>query len=131
MTPLRMPDLGSLPQSGKKRLSVLMIALSCMCCCCRYCELGDTLCELGRFGQKVGKGWYKYGGKNGRELQEDPAVDELLQAHRAKHGITPRSISDAEIVDRCFLPLINEGFKVLHEGIAQRPGDIDIVWSYG
>ena len=55
----------------------------------------------------------------------------MLQQHRAKHGITARHISDGEIVDRCFLPLINEGFKVLEEVIAQRPGDIDIVWSYG
>ncbi|KJE97909.1 peroxisomal bifunctional enzyme [Capsaspora owczarzaki ATCC 30864] len=96
----------------------------------RYCELGDKLCELGRFGQKAGAGWYKYE-QGQRKAIPDDAVAKLIEAHSSSKGIARRSISDEEIFERCMYPLINEGFKVLEEGIALRPGDIDIIWAYG
>ena len=96
----------------------------------RYSRLADRLCELGRFGQKTGAGWYRYApGK--REALPDPAVDKLIADHRQAIGITPRSIEDAEIVDRCIYALVNEGARILQEGIAQRASDIDTVYLAG
>ncbi len=92
--------------------------------------LADKLCELGRFGQKTGSGWYSYA-KGKREALPDSAVDTLVEAHRKEHGITPRNISSTEIVQRCIFALVNEGAKILEEGIAQRASDIDIVYIFG
>jgi 3-hydroxyacyl-CoA dehydrogenase len=92
--------------------------------------LSDKLCELGRFGQKTGAGWYSYA-KGKREALPDPAVDALVEAHRREHGITARKISSTEIVQRCIFSLVNEGAKILEEGIAQRASDIDIVYIFG
>ena len=92
--------------------------------------LADKLCELGRFGQKTGAGWYSYA-KGKREALPDPAVDALVEAHRQEHGITARKISSTEIVQRCIFALVNEGAKILEEGIAQRASDIDIVYIFG
>lgn len=93
----------------------------------RYCEIGDKICELGRFGQKTGAGWYKYE-KGQRKPIPDPVVTELIEKHSAEKGIKRRAISDQEIFERCMYPLINEGFKIFEEGIALRFGDIDIIW---
>lgn len=88
-----------------------------------------TLAELGRLGQKSGAGYYKY---EGRTLVADAEVDGIMQALAAKFGIVRRdAISDEEIVERCLYPLINEGARILEEGIAYRAGDIDIVWING
>ena len=92
--------------------------------------LADKLCELGRFGQKTGLGWYSYV-KGKRDAVPDPAVEQLIDAHRKAHGFSPRNISDREIVQRCIFALVNEGAKILEEGIAQRASDIDIVYIYG
>jgi len=92
--------------------------------------LADKLCEIGRFGQKTGAGWYSYA-KGKREALPDPAVDALVEAHRKKHGFTARKISSTEIVQRCIFALVNEGAKILEEGIAQRASDIDIVYIFG
>ena len=84
---------------------------------------------LGRFGQKTGSGYYQY---EGRRAIPDPAVETICSELAALHGITRRTdITDDEIVERCIFPLINEGAKILEEGIAYRPGDIDIVWVNG
>jgi len=92
--------------------------------------LADKLCELGRFGQKTGAGWYSYA--NGkRDPLPDSAVEALVEAHRKEHGIPARKISNTEIVQRCIFALVNEGAKILEEGIAQRASDIDIVYIYG
>jgi len=92
--------------------------------------LADRLCEQGRFGQKTGAGWYRY--ETGRrDALPDPAVDEMIQAYRREKGITPRRIPDDEIVDRCVFALVNEGAKILDEGIAQRASDIDLVYLAG
>jgi 3-hydroxyacyl-CoA dehydrogenase len=95
-----------------------------------YSKIADRLCELGRFGQKTGLGWYRYeAGK--RDAIADPAVDELIAGYRKELGIAPRKIADDEIVERCILALVNEGARILEEGIAQRASDIDMVYLTG
>jgi 3-hydroxyacyl-CoA dehydrogenase len=95
----------------------------------RFSTLPDKLCELGRFGQKTGAGWYEY--PDGRKPLPSKVVDELLAAHRKELGITPRKIEDAEIVDRLVYALVNEGARILDEGIAARSSDIDVVYLTG
>jgi 3-hydroxyacyl-CoA dehydrogenase len=95
-----------------------------------YSKIADRLCELGRFGQKTGLGWYRYeAGK--RDAIPDPAVDELIGRYRKEIGITARKIADDEIVERCILALVNEGARILEEGIAQRASDIDMIYLTG
>lgn len=87
------------------------------------------LFELGRFGQKSGAGYYRY---VGRTPVADPELDTIVQALAQVHGIARRTaIERQEIVERLLYPLINEGYKILEEGIACRPGDIDVVWTAG
>ncbi|MGC9236833.1 MAG: 3-hydroxyacyl-CoA dehydrogenase NAD-binding domain-containing protein [Thiomonas sp.] len=95
-----------------------------------YSRLADRLCEQGRFGQKTGKGWYRYAAGN-RTALPDPEVDALIADYRREIGVTPRTIDDAEIVDRCIYALVNEGARLLAEGIAQRASDIDMVYLAG
>ena len=95
-----------------------------------YSKIADRLCELGRFGQKTGLGWYRYeAGK--RDAVSDPAVDELIGRYRKEIGTVPRKIADDEIVERCIFALVNEGARILEEGIAQRASDIDMVYLTG
>lgn len=89
----------------------------------------DALCELGRYGQKTGAGWYRYG--EGRSRHEDPEVGALLERIAAEHGIEQREISDEEILDRIVYALVNEGARILEEGFALRSSDIDIIYLYG
>jgi 3-hydroxyacyl-CoA dehydrogenase len=89
----------------------------------------DNLCELGRFGQKTGAGWYKYDDQ--RRASPDPAVDELIRKWVAEAGIPQRQISAEEIVDRCIYALVNEGARILEEGYALRASDIDIIYLNG
>jgi len=91
--------------------------------------LEDRLCELGRYGQKTGAGWYKYDEQ--RKAQLEPAVDELVAKWVAEAGIAQREISAAEIVDRCLYALVNEGARILEEGLALRASDIDIIYLNG
>ncbi len=96
----------------------------------RYAKFADRLCEQGRYGQKTGKGWYLY--KAGeRKALPDPEVEQMLVEYRKELGITPRKISDAEIVERCIYALVNEGARILEEGIAARASDIDMVYLTG
>jgi 3-hydroxyacyl-CoA dehydrogenase len=92
--------------------------------------VADKLCEAGRFGQKSGAGWYRYDAGN-RDPIPDPVTEQLIADYRAAHGITPRAVSDAEIVERCIYALVNEGARILAEGIAARASDIDIVYLNG
>jgi 3-hydroxyacyl-CoA dehydrogenase len=96
----------------------------------KYAKIADKLCELGRFGQKTGMGWYRYeAGK--RDAIPDPVVDKLIEDYRKEQGIVPRKISDEEIVERCILALVNEAARLLEEGIAQRASDVDMVYLTG
>lgn len=92
--------------------------------------VADRLVEAGRLGQKSGAGYYRYDPET-RERQQDPTTAAIIEAARGELGITPRAISDEEIVDRLTLALANEGAKILQEGIAQRSSDIDVVYCYG
>ena len=93
-------------------------------------EIADALCEAGRFGQKTGKGYYKYEAGSRAPLP-DPDVEKLIDETLAKLGLKCRAVSDEEILERMMYPMINEGAKILAEGIAARPSDIDVVWLYG
>jgi len=94
-----------------------------------YRSVIQTLHELGRNGQKTGAGYYRY---EGRKAISDPTVDDICAKLAARYGVVRRSdISAEEIVKRCLYPLINEGAKILEEGIAFRAGDIDVVWTSG
>jgi 3-hydroxyacyl-CoA dehydrogenase len=95
-----------------------------------YSRIADRLCERGRLGQKTGSGWYRYEGGR-REALHDPATDALIADYRREIGATPRAIPDDEIVDRCILALVNEGARILEDGIAQRASDIDVVYVTG
>lgn len=92
--------------------------------------IADALCEMGRFGQKTQAGWYKYEGGN-RTPIPDPEVTTLIEKTSTDLGITRRAISDQEILERCLYPLVNEGAKILDEGIALRASDIDVIWMHG
>jgi len=93
-------------------------------------EIADTLCEQGRYGQKTSKGFYLYeaGSRSGRP---DPEVEQLIVAASKRLGIARRPIDKKEIVERLIFPMINEGARILAEGIAKRSGDIDVIWVYG
>lgn len=93
-------------------------------------RMGTLLVEMGRHGQKTGSGFYKYDPET-RKRMSDPEVETMIKEEAAKIGVEQRDISDEEIMQRCFYPLINEGALILEEGIAQRPGDIDVVYVFG
>jgi 3-hydroxyacyl-CoA dehydrogenase len=96
----------------------------------RYSKTADLLCEMGRFGQKTGAGWYDYvPGK--RDAIPSKVVTDMIEKHRADLGVTPRKISDDEIVHRLVYSLVNEGAKIVDEGIALRASDIDMVYLTG
>jgi len=96
----------------------------------KYSKTADLLCELGRFGQKVGKGWYDYlPGK--RDAIPNKEVEDMIAQHRTTLGIAPRKISDDEIVQRLVFSLVNEAAFILEEGIAARASDIDMVYITG
>ena len=96
----------------------------------RYSTVADRVCELGRFGQKTGAGWFRYE-DGSRTPIPDPIVDELILKISQENGLTRREVGDQEILERCMYPLVNEGAKILEEGLAQRASDIDVIWMYG
>jgi len=96
----------------------------------RYARLPDKLVEAGRFGQKNGRGWYRYEVAC-REPKPDAEVRDLILAESAALGIERRKVGEAEIIERCLFALINEGAKILEEGIAERASDIDLIWING
>lgn len=125
MGPLRMADLagGDIGWAIRKRLYAEHPEM-------RKSLIADRLCELGRFGQKTGSGYYRYEPGN-RQALHDPEVDRVVEECRKELGITPRKISNQEIVQRCVYALVNEGARILEEGIAQRASDIDMVYLTG
>lgn len=96
----------------------------------KFSPVADRLCELGRFGQKTGAGWYDYV-PGQREAVASPVVQTLLEQHRQALGVASRSISDQEIVQRLVYALVNEGARILEEGIAAKASDIDMVYVTG
>ncbi|MET4575575.1 3-hydroxyacyl-CoA dehydrogenase NAD-binding domain-containing protein [Ottowia thiooxydans] len=96
----------------------------------KYSKTADLLCEMGRYGQKTGAGWYDYvPGK--RDAIPSSAVNEMIEKHRKDLGITPRKIGDEEIVQRLVYSLVNEGAHILEDGIASKASDIDVVYLTG
>ena len=91
----------------------------------------DRLFEMGRYGQKTGAGWYKYDAPGSRNRTTDPLIEQLANEEAKKRGIVRRPIADEEIVARITTALANEGARVLEDGFATRPGDIDIIYVYG
>ena len=89
----------------------------------------DALCAIDRWGQKKGAGFYDYGEK--RRPSPSPVVQQIIEDFAKKQGVERREISDEEIVERTLYTMVNEGAKILEEGIAQRASDIDVVWVYG
>jgi 3-hydroxyacyl-CoA dehydrogenase len=119
MGPLAAGDLAGLDISWRMRKAQGLRA-----------EIADRLCELGRYGQKTGKGFYRYEAGS-RAPQPDPEVEKLIADASARLGVTRRAIEKEEIVERLLFPMINEGARILDEGIAARPGDIDVIWVFG
>ena len=125
MGPFRMGDLAGndIGWAIRKRRSAEQANL-------RYSKTADLLCELGRFGQKTGAGWYDY--KPGkRDAIPSAQVEQMIADHRTELGITPRKIGDEEIVQRLVFSLVNEAAHILEEGIANKPSDIDMVYLTG
>ncbi|KKW68171.1 3-hydroxyacyl-CoA dehydrogenase [Lampropedia cohaerens] len=125
MGPFRMGDLAGndIGWAIRKRRAVEQPDL-------RYSRTADLLCEKGRFGQKTGAGWYDYApGKRDPIVSQE--VLDMIEQHRKDAGITPRRISDEEIVQRLVFSLVNEGARIVEEGFAQRASDIDVVYIYG
>jgi 3-hydroxyacyl-CoA dehydrogenase len=116
MGPFQMSDLAGLDIGWSKEAS-------------KGATIRERLCELDRRGQKTGAGFYDYDAKRNRS--NSALVEKLILDFAAEKGITRRKIDDAEILERLVYPMINEGAKILAEGIAQRASDIDVVWIYG
>ena len=95
----------------------------------RHAMVSDALCEIGRYGQKTGAGWYRYDAN--RKPSPDPVVTELIGKLTSIAGIERREISNSEIIERTIYALVNEGAKILEDGIALRAVDIDIVYLMG
>jgi len=95
-----------------------------------YSKVGDRICEAGRYGQKTGKGWYRYEPGNRKPIA-DPEVDQIVSRYRDEIKLKPRQIPDEEIVERLIYALVNEGAYILEEGIALRASDIDMVYLTG
>jgi len=93
-------------------------------------EIEDTLCEAGHFGQKTGKGYFRYNAGSRTPLP-DPEVERIILDASSRAGVARRTITQEEIVERMIFPMINEGARILEEGVATRPSDIDVIWVYG
>ncbi|TPJ20873.1 3-hydroxyacyl-CoA dehydrogenase NAD-binding domain-containing protein [Mesorhizobium sp. B2-7-2] len=119
MGPFQMGDLAGLDIGWRNRKARGQTAV-----------IADALCEQGHFGQKTGRGWYHYEAGS-REPVADPEVEALIRAKAAELGIARREIGAEEILERTLYPLVNEGAKILEEGVAARASDIDVVWVNG
>jgi len=97
---------------------------------CERAVIEDVLCEAGHYGQKTGKGYFRYDAGS-RTPMPDPEIEKIILEASSRLGINRRPIGEEEIVERMILPMINEGARILEEGIATRPGDIDVIWVYG
>eukprot|EP00928_Gymnodinium_smaydae_P030371 TRINITY_DN22617_c0_g1_i1.p1 TRINITY_DN22617_c0_g1~~TRINITY_DN22617_c0_g1_i1.p1 ORF type:complete len:396 (-),score=94.19 TRINITY_DN22617_c0_g1_i1:188-1375(-) len=121
MGPARMNDLVGLDLFGREREKAKIAKPDTI--------VHDALYKLGRFGQKNGKGFYKYDEK--RKHSVDPEAEEIVRNCWKTAGVQPRSLTEEQIVDALYLPVVNEGFKCLEEGMASRPSDIDVCCVFG
>jgi 3-hydroxyacyl-CoA dehydrogenase len=119
MGPFAMSDLAGLDVGWRMRKAQGLTA-----------PIADQLCERGRYGQKTSRGFYLYE-QGSRTPNPDPEVERLIVDTAAQHGIARGAVGKDEIVERLLFPMINEGARILREGIARRPGDIDVIWVYG
>ena len=126
MGPIRVADLAGIDVGYKARLALPEVERGDP----RASRVADVLAEMGRLGQKTGAGFYQYDPAT-RKHSSDPAVIEIIEREAAAFGIERRDIPDDEIVDRLIYGLVNEGMRIVDEGIAQRPSDIDVVYVYG
>jgi 3-hydroxyacyl-CoA dehydrogenase len=126
MGPLRVADLAGIDIGYKARQALPVEQRGDP----RSYRVADVLAEMGRLGQKTGAGFYQYD-PDTRKHASDPVVLEVIEREAAAFGIERREIPDEEIVDRLVYGLVNEGMRIVEEGIAQRPGDIDVVYAYG
>jgi 3-hydroxyacyl-CoA dehydrogenase len=126
MGPFRMSDLAGLDVGWyiRKRQAATRPASE------RYSKVADLICEQGRFGQKTGAGYYRYE-KGSRDAIPDPAIEALIVDASKAAGIERRRIDDEEITGRLLYALVNEGARILEEGIAQRASDIDVIYAFG
>ena len=126
MGPYQMFDLagGDIGWATRKRLEPFRNPQS------RYVHIADKLCENGWFGQKTGRGFYRYDSGN-RRGHEDPVVLEIIEQERLKKGITPKIFSQEEIIQRYMAAMVNEAAEVVREGIALRPSDVDVTKIFG
>ena len=126
MGPLSVSDLAGLDigWAGRKRAAPTRPAHL------RYSKVADRICELGRFGQKTGAGWYRYEAGS-RTPVPDPQIEALIAECAASAGIARRAISSEEIIERTIYALVNEGAKILEAGFAQRASDIDLIYVNG
>jgi 3-hydroxyacyl-CoA dehydrogenase len=119
MGPFAMGDLAGLDIGWRNRKALGKTAV-----------IADTLCEMGRFGQKTGRGFHLYE-EGSRTPKPDPQVESLIAEKARERGIDRRAVSAQEITERTLYPMVNEGARILEEGIAERASDIDVVWVYG
>ncbi len=119
MGPFAIADLSGLDVSWRMRKAQGLTA-----------PIADQLCERGRYGQKTGRGFFLYE-QGSRTPKPDPDVEPLIVDTAARLGIARSAIGKDEILERLLFPMINEGARILAEGIARRPGDIDVIWVYG
>lgn len=126
MGPLRMGDMAGLDISwaARKRQAATRPAHL------RYCYIADRICEAGRLGQKTGAGFYRYD-EGSRAPIPDPEVQQIIEQCAEESGIKRRRISDEEIIERTIFALVNEGARILEEGVAQRGSDIDVIYVNG
>ena len=126
MGPYQMADLTGLDVSWRVRKAQAPTRPAHL----RYSPIADRICEMGRYGQKTGAGWYRYE-EGSRVPIPDPTIHDLIARVSEELGIARRAIADDEIVPRCLYPLVNEGAKILDEGLALRASDIDVIWMHG
>lgn len=119
MGPCAMSDLAGLDISWRMRKATG-----------RKAPIADALCEAGRFGQKTAAGYYAYP-EGSRTGVADAGVMELMEQVSAREGVTRRTLDDREVLERLIYPMIDEGARILHEGIAARSSDIDVIWLHG
>jgi 3-hydroxyacyl-CoA dehydrogenase len=126
MGPFKMSDMAGLDVALRSRESSGIRAYRPS----PYHEVSDELARRGRLGQKTGAGFYRYE-SGSRAPLPDPQTTAIIKEVAQRFGIERRTVNDEEIEARCIYPLINEGAKILAEGIAYRPGDIDVIWTTG